>query len=536
MRPRPSQLAIVGAFLLVLALPFIVSAMSGRQAGAGLGTRGQPGAELIIVTPHVEQIRLEFASAFSRWHLRHFGSDVRIDWRQPGGTSEIIKQLEASFDAAARNGEIGSDGACRPGKIGFDVFFGGGSYEHSRMKAPRTFAGSSSAPKFTYAMGRPAGFDQARLDEWFGENLIGQQTLYDPDQYWIGTALSGFGIVYNRDALRERGLSEPRGFADLCDARYANMLALADPRQSGSITTTFESIMNKEGWDGGWRILRELSANARYFASAATKVPVDVSQGEAAAGLSIDFYGRGQAQFTMKPGQTAAESRVGYVDPDGAVYIDADPVTILNGCSDFPLARRFVEFCLTEEAQALWQFRSINTEAGSGNPVGEDGRPMGPTRTELRRMPVRRVMYAKYLSSFVDQSNPFELASKVPGRGWRGAISPIMAAFGIDVSADLRAAWDSLNRARDAAGRGAFSPEVLQQMEAAFYAMPVHTFKDGAALPFNERNFKAIYADADKFKDTEHAKRTQIRYAEFFRSRYREVIRLGRSRDVAGAS
>lgn len=537
MRHRLPQIGIIFAFGLVLSMPFIVSILTGRADAAATRTRAENARRLIIVTPHVEQIRLEFDSAFSRWHTRRFGVEARIEWRQPGGTSEIIKQLEAAFDAAARSGDIAADGACRPGRIGFDVFFGGGSFEHGKLKSPRSIADPRTpGGKLVYRMSRPAGFDQSKLDEWFGENLIGTQNLYDPEQYWIGTALSGFGIVFNRDMLRARGLPEPRGFADLCDPRYANLLALADPRQSGSITTTFESIMNKEGWDRGWRILRELSANARYFASAATKVPVDVSQGEAAAGLAIDFYGRGQSQFTMKPGQTASEARVGYIDPEGAVYIDADPVTILNGCEDFELARRFVEFCLSEEAQALWQFRPVSTAAGKDNPLGEDGSPMGPERTELRRMPVRRSMYRKYLRYFVDQSDPFELASKMPGRGWRSAITPLMAAFGVDVSPDLRRAWASLNAARAAAETGELSRSLLEQMEQAFYAMPEHRMRDGQTLAFNEANFRRILDDADRFKDTEHAKRTLIAYTEFFRGQYRTVDRLWRSHVRSGGS
>jgi ABC-type Fe3+ transport system substrate-binding protein len=522
-----ARLAIAMAFVVVLSLPFLVRALAGggdvARLAAGSATGG--GAPtLIVVTPHVEQIRLEFGAAFNRWHQRLYGSPAAIDWRTPGGTSEIIKQLEAQFDAAARGGRIGADGRAEKGAVGFDLFFGGGSFEHGKMKAVRKAPGASGAP-IEYRMGQPAGFTQQQLDEWFGQNKIGVQTLYDPDQYWIGTALSGFGIVYNKDVLKRLGLPEPRSFGDLCDPRYSNMLALADPRQSGSVTTTFESIMNKEGWDRGWRILREMCANARYFASAATRVPVDVSQGEAAAGLAIDFYGRGQAQFTVRPGQDPATARVGYVDPQGAVYIDADPASILNGAPNAELARRFVAFCLSDEAQVLWQMPPRSHAAGdvTGWPNGPDGRPLGPERYELRRMPVRRAMYEQYGRWFVDKANPFELASDVPGRGWRGAISPMMAAFGADVMPELRAAWAGLNRVRDQVKAGKASEGDLAELEAAFYSWPKHRMKDGAEVEFNEANFKAIYADADKFKDTEHARRTLIAYTKFFRGQYRRV-------------
>lgn len=522
-----TRLLIAFAFVLVLALPLIVRALAGSNAGAEgafktAGADGEDVEQLVIVTPHIEQIRLEFAAAFDDWHREKFGKGVRIDWRVPGGTSEIVKQIEAQAAAAIRQGQLGTDGLFAAGTSGADVFFGGGSYEHGKMAQGKK--ATASGTEVTYTLGRAAGFTQQQLDEWYGENKIGVQMLYDPGQVWLGTALSGFGIVYNRDTLGELGLPEPRSFRDLCDPAYFNMLALADGRLSGSITTTYESILNKEGWSG-WQTLRELCGNARYFASTSTRPPVDVSQGEAAAGLAIDFYGRGQSQFVLKPGQSSDESRVGYVDPEGAVYIDADPVTILNGCSDFETSRRFVEFCLTIEAQALWQFRSHASLGMAG--VGGDG--LGPKVYELRRMPVRRVMYEKYLDRMVDKANPFVAASDVPGRGWRDAIAPMMAAFGVDTAHECRHAWRVLNDARAAAKAGDLSSGTLEEMEAAFYAMPKHQLTDGRELEFTEANYKAISADVKRWRDPERARRAQIEYTEFFAANYREVVKLWRN-------
>lgn len=532
-----TRIAVAIAFLFVLSLPLIVRALAGRDSGDEGGSGGggggveaafrTPGADgesvahLVIVTPHVEQIRLEFAAAFDAWHRANHGRGVRIDWRVPGGTSEIVKQIEAQAEAVIRQAgeQLGPDGLFAPGTSGADVFFGGGSFEHGKMAQPRkaTIAGK----ELSYTLGRAAGFSQAQLDEWYDQNKIGVQQLYDPGQIWLGTALSGFGIVYNRDIVKRLGLPEPRSFSDLCDPAYFNMLALADGRLSGSITTTYESILNKEAWDG-WRTLRELCGNARYFASASTRPPVDVSQGEAAAGLAIDFYGRGQSQFVLRPGEDPDSSRVGYVDPEGAVYIDADPVTILNGCADFETSRRFVEFCMTTEAQSLWQFRS-HASLGAAPADG-----LGPRVYELRRMPARRVMYEKYLDRMVDKSNPFTAASDVPGRGWRDAIAPMMAAFGIDTAQECRAAWRALSDARRAAQSGSISPGTLAEIESAFYAMPKHTMADGSELEFNEANYKAISADVRRWRDPVRARRAQIAYTEFFVAQYRKVLDLCR--------
>jgi iron(III) transport system substrate-binding protein len=538
------KLAVLVALLLVLSLPFLVRGMAGGGGpSAPEAAKGAP--KLVIVTPHVEQIRSEFGAAFERWHLRTQGTAVTVDWRAPGGTADIMKQLEATLEAAANNGQIDDKGVAKPGSAGFDLFFGGGSFEHGKMKEEKKVR-TASGKTITFRMGQPANFEKEKLVAWFGEkNKIGEQFLYDPEQFWIGTALSGFGIVYNRDVLKNLGLPEPRSFGDLCDYRMFNMVALADGRQSGSVTTTYDSILNKEGWDKGWRTLREMCANARYFASSSTKPPIDVSQGEAAAGMAIDFYGRSQAQMLMKPGMDPKSVRVGYVDPEGAVYIDADPASILNGTSNFELAKKFVEFCLTEEAQALWQFHSVKSvmadhpRVGGGDgtllkvasdyPKTPDGRLFGPDEYELRRMPVRPVMYEKYSKFMVDQVNPFKIASDVPQRGWRSAIAPLMAAFGIDVVAEIREAWRDLNMARLARASNQFPTDKLDEMERLFYAMPMHTMKDGTQLEFNEKNYKAIKTDTNSWKDLDHGKRALIGYTASFRENYTRVTAIWRA-------
>lgn len=538
------KLAVLLALLLVLSLPFLVRATAGKAGAPASSDRtNKDTPKLVIVTPHVEQIRDEFGRAFARWHLRTRGSPVFVDWRAPGGTADIMKQLEATLEAATKNGLIDEHGRAKPGAAGCDLFLGGGSFEHTKMKEEKK-SPNASGKIITYRMGRPAGFNPKQLDDWFGPNKIGTQTLYDPDQYWIGTALSGFGIVFNRDVLAKLMLPEPRTFNDLSDFRMFNMVALADGRQSGSVTTTYDSIMNKEGWDKGWRSLREMCANARYFASSSTKPPIDVSQGEAAAGMAIDFYGRSQAQMLTKPGMDPKNVRVGYVDPEGAVYIDADPASILNGALNFDLAKKFVEFCMTEEAQALWQFHSVRSVmAGPALKPGDpdilfaidpeypktpDGRLFGPDEYELRRMPIRPIMYQKYQRYFVDNVNPFKLASDVPQRGYRSAIPPLMAAFGIDTVRELRDAWTALNAARAAAKSGALPADKLAQMEQLFYAMPTHTMRDGSQLELNEKNFKTIKADTNSWKDLDHGKRALIAYAQFFRNNYRRVTEIAR--------
>ncbi len=557
---------VFAALAVVLGIPLALRLMSPAQAAPSHAR------SVVVITPHVPQIRLEFGEAFARWHREKYGEEAFVDWRSPGaGTSELVKILESQYMSAAKAGKFDFSDPSNPtapaGTVSFDLMFGGGSFDHGRLKAGVRVTPPGADKEAVLPMSVPAGFGEAEMAAWFGrdgqgkvENRIGAGQLYDPQQFWIGTALSSFGIVYNREVLARMGVPEPRGFADLTDPRLAGLVILADPRQSGSITTAMDEVLNaalwnraaREGWlpelslafdreradrtpwekslsagtmerveaafQEGWKTLREVTANARSFAPSATRPPIDISAGEGAEGLAIDFYGRGQAQAVS--GADVKNARLGYVDPEGATYIDADPASILRAGPNPELAKRFVEFCLSEEGQLLWQLPSKRDGRSADNPKDGMGRAMGPRMYELRRMPVRRSVIAAHGSKFVDRVDPFAIAAEHRPANWRGAIGPMMGAFSID-NADLqRGAWRALNAAR---GDSAFPKDRLAEMERLFYAWPQTRTADGKQLPFTAGTFRAM---REQWRDPAAMARLEVGYFTFFRENYARVIEL----------
>ena len=109
--------------------------------------------------------------------------------------------------------------------------------------------------------------------------------------------------------------------------------------------------------------MRRIGANARYFTDSASKVPIDVSTGDAAAGLAIDFYGRYQAETSKAPD---GAYRMQYVTPEGGSSVSADPISLLRGAPHRELAVRFIEFVLAPEGQRLWTY-APGTRGGPQN-------------------------------------------------------------------------------------------------------------------------------------------------------------------------
>src|SRR5262245_27417117 len=115
------RIAIVLCLAALLGVPLLF-----RPSDAVPGGPSGDAQTLIIITPHNEQIRYEFARAFDRWHSRTYGQRVKVVYNVPGGTTEIRRMLESQYTAALEQGrEPGGDA---------DLVFGGGTREHTRLK------------------------------------------------------------------------------------------------------------------------------------------------------------------------------------------------------------------------------------------------------------------------------------------------------------------------------------------------------------------------------------------------------------------
>jgi hypothetical protein len=107
-----------------------------------------------------------------------------------------------------------------------------------------------------------------------------------------------------------------------------------------------------------------------------SKVPIDVSMGNAAAGIAIDFYGRFQAQVSRAPDGTErmALSRRGAARASVAIRSAC--------CAARPTAR---------SPCASWNLCSAKRARNCGPTA--PGTPGGPEKYALRRVPIRREFY-----------------------------------------------------------------------------------------------------------------------------------------------
>jgi iron(III) transport system substrate-binding protein len=414
-------LIIVTLLSLLVAVPILMRSDMAAVAPSRADDR------IIILSPHNETIRREYERAFAGWWKNRTGRTIYVDWRTPGGTSEIAMVIDAGFKAAKETGREG---------IGVDVFFGGGQPDFSRQARQGRLARLEVFSK------HPEWFGEGKLipEQWTGE------IYFDASRTWVGCCLAQFGIAYNPGVLKRIGAPMPRRWDDLGDPRLAGGVALADPSKSGSVARAFELLVQEqvqrtpddhaEGWNNGLRLMMRMAGNARYFTDSASRIPHDVGQGDSAAGMCIDFYGRSYHEDRMRPDGT---SRVEWVAPEGGATYSADPVAVFKGAPHPEIAQAFVEFCLSAEGQQLW--------------FGRPGTKDGPAERALHRLPIRRDAYVpERLADATVALNPYTDATTFTyDRALTGRAFNTLRQFAkivcIDSHDELKRAWLAMKAA-----------------------------------------------------------------------------------------
>ena len=389
------HLATWGIVLCLLALPAVLFAQD----------------ELIIISPHPEGIETEFGTNFEKWYAEETGKTVKTDWRDVGGTSSNYRFIESEFKRV-------------PEGIGVDIFFGGGTDNYLRL--------SNNGWLNAYQL------PEAQLEQ-MTQSFQGIP-LYDAEYQWYGAALSSFGIMYNEELREMLSLPKATAWQDLGDVTLLGKIGAADPRESGSAHMVYEIILQTLGWEEGFALLTKMGGNVRGFSAGANAIPTDVVAGQVIYGLAIDFYAYGQIAVV-------GADKIKYVVPADGAVINADPIAILKGAPNLPVAQKFLEFVLSADAQKLWMLRDTDSEG----PKWKGG---------LNRASVLPALYDKLgerctvPNPFAMEGTPFQYNSNKGSERW-DIVNGLFGVLIIDSHKDLVNTWKAIRKCKDSAKRDA---------------------------------------------------------------------------------
>ena len=355
--------------------------------------------QLVIISPHRKSIQSEFIPKFEAYYKEKFGTEVKVEWLDQGGTSSAVRYVRGKY-------------ATNPEAIGVDVFWGGTSANFVDMAAEGLLEPYALSP-------------EAR------KNLPAECAgvpLSDSKNRWHATAISSFGIMYNKPLLKMDKLEAPESWDDLAKPGFQNNITIADPRKSGTNSTMMIIVLESQGWTKGWQLLTSIAGNTmRYTHSSSDPVRAVVS-GDTTASMVIDFYGLSQIW-------ELGEDKIGFHLPKGQTVLDPDPVAMLYKPKNKLAASRFIEYLLTPEAQKIWLLPK--------------GTPGGPKQNNLARLAVNPSAYEVTEGKRLYFMNPFEqkkflkLDLERAGK-MRRVLNDLVGAVLVDSHKELKKAWARL--------------------------------------------------------------------------------------------
>ena len=172
---------------------------------------------------------------------------------------------------------------------------------------------------------------------------IGSYPINDPEGFYYGQALAGYGLMWNTRYLKANRLPEPREWADLAKPAYFGHVASSSPSRSGTTHLTVETILQGEGWAKGWSQLLQIAGNSAAITERSFGVPDGVSSGQYGIGLVIDFFGLA-AKNSGFP--------VEFVYPSVTAIVPAN-IGLVNGAKNGEAGKKFIAYTLSDEGQEL---------------------------------------------------------------------------------------------------------------------------------------------------------------------------------------
>lgn len=157
----------------------------------------------------------------------------------------------------------------------------------------------------------------------------------DYDGSFHAARLGTLGIIVNTDKIK----TPPTQWADLLKPEYKNGFGVANPALSG---TAYMSIALLEK-QFGWKFFEDVKANGGRVGKGSGQVIDDTASGELVAALAVDY-------ITNDKIKKGAHIEMHY-PPE--LLVVPSPVAIFKGGTNMEASKKFVDYLLGKEAQAM---------------------------------------------------------------------------------------------------------------------------------------------------------------------------------------
>ena len=113
----------------------------------------------------------------------------------------------------------------------------------------------------------------------------------DNGNLWVTWERQAGAIIVNTDILEKHGLEAPKTYEDLLKPEYEGLVAMPDPKSSGTGYFFYKNWVNLWGEEGALEYVDKLYPNLKQFTESGSGPIKLLKQGEIAVGLALTFQG-----------------------------------------------------------------------------------------------------------------------------------------------------------------------------------------------------------------------------------------------------
>ncbi|NMJ41796.1 ABC transporter substrate-binding protein [Roseomonas sp. JC162] len=160
----------------------------------------------------------------------------------------------------------------------------------------------------------------------------------------VGIYAGALGYSYNTRELERRRIAAPRCWSDLAKPEFRGEVQVADPNTSGTAYTMLATLVQVMGEEPAFTYLRALHRNVNQYTRSGAAPARAAATGETLVGITF---------LHDAVTQKIAGAPVNIVAPCEGTGYEIGSMSIVRGARNMENARRFYDWALSPEAQAI---------------------------------------------------------------------------------------------------------------------------------------------------------------------------------------
>ena len=172
----------------------------------------------------------------------------------------------------------------------------------------------------------------------------------DPNGYWNGVYIGYLGFCCNTKRLKELGISAPKSWQDLLSPKLKGEIVCGNPAASSTGYVLLSTVTQLMGEQQGMDYMAKLKNQTMQMTERGTGWITPVSTGEAAVGICFL-----QDAINLEVNGKYEKDHFTLSTPSEGTGYELGAAAILKSGPDQASAKKFIDWCLTPEAQAIDQ-------------------------------------------------------------------------------------------------------------------------------------------------------------------------------------